>query len=324
MLCFEAMRKIVLQLKMAEWGIYGIGDGTAGTFLAQHFATLGPYFGDLDPFNWPHSPFVNEPTQLELKFNEKMIQMTEIMSNGSLQDVSLLDLSAFGSTIAWLNRNHSRESSWPIEMNFEVLKRCKGNCQIMVEEYKTLLDDWKNYMTMVIQNNPSPTFTPLMKKNGFFDFTKHIKKDLKTFLIAIHGSQLSPAKKPSSIWRDTAHAMFKNKKDNRFVNENGLYDKLIVDCTFQRNLLRMTSFENKNGGCDESFHPTLTTRGFCQTFNGKTGSETWRESNITNEFQELFPMEHSDKIFDGAGDTEGDKLFLNFKSLSFFFIKTFS
>ena len=183
------------------------------------------------------------------------------------------------------------------------MKGCKGNCQTMAEEYKTLLDDWKNYMTMVIQNNPSPTFTPLMKKNGFFDFTKHIKKDLKTFLIAIFGSQLSPAKKPSSIWRDTAHAMFKNKKDNRFINENGLYDKLIADCKFQRNMLRMTSFENKHGGCDESFLPTLTTRGFCQTFNGQTGSETWRESNITNEFQKLFPMEHSDKIFDGAGDT---------------------
>ena len=304
------MRKIVLQLKMAEWGIYGIVDGTAGTFLTQHFSTLGPYFGDMDPYNWPHSPFVNEPTQLELKFNEKMIQMTEIMSNGSLQDVSILDLSAFGSTISWLNRNHKRESSWPIEMNFEVLKRCKGSCQTMVEEYKTLLDDWKNYMTMVVQNNPHPLFTPLMTKNEFFDFTKHIKNDLKTFLIAIHGSQLSPAKKPSSIWRETAHAMFKNNKDDRVIAEKGLYDKLIADCTFQRNLLRKTSFENENGGC-ESFHPTLTTRGFCHTFNGKTGSETWRESNITNEFQALFPMDHSEKIFDGAGDTEGDKLIFN-------------
>ena len=305
-LCFETMRKIVLQLKMAEWGIYGIGDGTAGTFLAQHFATLGPYFGDLDPFNWPHSPFVNEPTQLELKFNEKMIQMTEIVSNGSLQDVSLLDLSAFGSTIAWLNRNHSRESSWPIEMNFEVLKRCQGNCQIMVEEYKTLLDDWKNYMTMVIQNDPHPIFSPLMENNNFFDFTNHIKIDFKTFLIAIYGSQLSPSKNTTTIWRDTAYSMFKNLKDNRVIAEMGLYDKLIADCTFQRNLLRMTSFENKYGGCDESFHPTLTSRGFCQTFNGRKGSETWRESNITNAFQTLFPMEHSEKIFGGAGDTEGN------------------
>ena len=219
-LCFETMRKIVLQLKMAEWGIYGIGDGTAGTFLAQHFSTLGPYFGDKDPYNWPHSPFVNEPTQLELKFNEKMIQMTEIVSNGSLQDVSLLDLSAFGSTIAWLNRNHSRESSWPIEMNFEVLKRCQGNCQIMVEEYKTLLDDWKNYMTMVIQNDPHPIFSPLMENNIFFDFTNHIKIDFKTFLIAIYGSQLSPSKNTTTIWRDTAYSMFKNLKDNFKLTKN--------------------------------------------------------------------------------------------------------
>ena len=177
---------------------------------------------------------------------------------------------------------------------------------------------------MVIQNDPSPIFSPLMKKNEFFDFTKHIKKDFKTFLIAIHGSQLSPSKNSSSIWRDTAYSMFKNMKDDRVIAETGLFDKLIADCTFQRNLLRMTSFENKNGGCDESFHPTLTTRGFCQTFNGQTGSETWRESNITNEFQKLFPMKHSDRMFYGAGDTEGDKLFLNFKSLLFLFIDTFS
>ena len=238
--------------------------------------------------------------------------MTDIISNGSLQDVSILDLSAFGSTIAWLNRNHNRESSWPIEMNFEVLKRCKGNCQTMVEEYKTLLDDWKSYMTMVIQNDPRLSFTPLMTKNEFFDFTKDVKKDLKTFLIAIHGSQLNPAKKSLSIWRDTAHAMFKNNKDDSVIAEKGLYDKLIPECMFQRNLLRKTSFDNKNGGC-EFFYPSLTTRGFCQTFNGQTGSETWRESNITNEFQTLFPMDHSDKIFDGAGATEGNVLTLNVK-----------
>ena len=44
--CLESTRKIVVQLKMIEWRLFGIGQATAGLYLAQHFSTLGPYFGD--------------------------------------------------------------------------------------------------------------------------------------------------------------------------------------------------------------------------------------------------------------------------------------
>ena len=44
--CLESTRKIVVQLKMIEWRLFGIGQATAGLYLAQHFSTLGQYFGD--------------------------------------------------------------------------------------------------------------------------------------------------------------------------------------------------------------------------------------------------------------------------------------
>ena len=39
--CLEITRKLVLQLKMLEWGILGLGDGLAGSFQAYHYSTIG-------------------------------------------------------------------------------------------------------------------------------------------------------------------------------------------------------------------------------------------------------------------------------------------
>merc|ERR1712223_431051 len=80
--CYEITRKIVLQLKMIEWGIYGLGDGTAGMFLANHYSTLGPYFGDKFGHDWPHSPLLKEPSKLELAFYQQMTQITKELTNG--------------------------------------------------------------------------------------------------------------------------------------------------------------------------------------------------------------------------------------------------
>ena len=90
--CSENTRKIVLQLKMIELGFYGLGDGSAGMFLADHYSQVGPYFGNLDEHEWPHSPFVNEPSLLELNLNQKMMEMTDILSHGKLKDVRAADL----------------------------------------------------------------------------------------------------------------------------------------------------------------------------------------------------------------------------------------
>ena len=74
---------------------------------------------------------------------------------------------------------------------------------------------------------------------------KFIKQDMKTFLIAIHGSVLNPAKKSLPIWRETAKLVFKNLENHKVVSENGMYDKLIMECAFRRNLLKRGDFDNE-------------------------------------------------------------------------------
>lgn len=44
--CFEVTREIVVRLKMIEWGLFGLGEATAGLYLAYHFSKIGPYFGE--------------------------------------------------------------------------------------------------------------------------------------------------------------------------------------------------------------------------------------------------------------------------------------
>ena len=291
---------------MIEWRINGAEDGAAGTFLANHYSTLGPYFGNLDGHDWPHSPLANEPKKLELGFNQKMVEMTEIISNGTLKNVSLLDLPSFGSSIAWLHRHHRRESNWQTEINFETLQATDESFYNVFAEYKNLLESWENYLVKIYHNYPDASFTTSMESNKFFNFTKHIRTDFKTFLIAIHGSHLSPAKNTTPVWRDTAQKVFQSMENKDHVLKNGLYDKLIMRCTLRKDLLKRNYFyEGDGGGGCDLFLPTLTSKGFCYSFNGQTAIDTWIPHEVVSEFQNLFPLHHSDEYFYGAGPTEG-------------------
>ena len=49
--CLESTRKVVVQLKMIEWRLFGIGQATAGVYLGYHYSMLGPYYGDLEGRN---------------------------------------------------------------------------------------------------------------------------------------------------------------------------------------------------------------------------------------------------------------------------------
>ena len=49
--CLESTRKIVVLLKMIEWRLLGIGEATAGLYLAYHYSMIGPYFGDVEGKN---------------------------------------------------------------------------------------------------------------------------------------------------------------------------------------------------------------------------------------------------------------------------------
>ena len=111
--------------------------------------------------------------------------------------------------------------------------------------------------------------------------------------------------------------MFNNTREEGFVNRNSIFDKVIIDCAFRENLKK--KMPSSDGGC-EGFNPSLTTNGMCYTFNGKGTSKLWKPSEITNTFNDLFPLNSSlDKTFGGSGTVQGSyrhllKYYLNSKS----------
>ena len=64
----------------------------------------------------------------------------------------------------------------------------------------------------------------------------------------------------------------------------------------------------------ELFTPTLTTNGLCYSFNSENYSSVWKESEITNTFNELFPHNNSAEFFQGAEVTDGEFLIQMFYS----------
>ena len=152
---------------------------------------LGPYFGDIGGNEWPHSPLHKDPTALAKDFNQLLTKLTYEMSTGILKNVSLLDLPAFGSTIGTLKKDLKRQFIWPTKVNFELFKANPGvNRTRVFESYKSLTDDWLNYMEQLDKIHHQNYFTPEMKNNKFFNFTQYVKDDMKTFLTAVSGNYL--------------------------------------------------------------------------------------------------------------------------------------
>ena len=78
--CLETKREVVVRLKMIEWGLLGLGEATAGLYLAFHYGKLGPYFGNKDTNLWPHNPLSKNATELELALNELFMDITKALS----------------------------------------------------------------------------------------------------------------------------------------------------------------------------------------------------------------------------------------------------
>ena len=55
-------------------------------------------------------------------------------------------------------------------------------------QYKTLLEDWSNYIDKLYENDHDASFTPDMESNIFVDFTRLTNVDMKTFIIAMAGN----------------------------------------------------------------------------------------------------------------------------------------
>ena len=98
--------------------------------------------------------------------------------------------------------------------------------------------------------------------------------------------------------------MFNNTREEGFVNRNSIFDKVIIDCAFREDL-RRKKVPDLAGGCD-GFQPSLTTGGFCYTFNGKESSSLWKSSEMINTFSNVFPSNLTgNKKFGGSRTAQG-------------------
>ena len=146
--CLEGTRELIIRLEMLKRGMYDLEKASAGLFLAYHHNLVGPYFGDADGNEWPHIPLHKKPTPLEHDFDQLLMNITFQMSNQTLENISLLDLPAFGSTIGTLKRGLKKQFVWPIKTNFAIFKTTQAeNESTLFESYKTVTEDWANYMS---------------------------------------------------------------------------------------------------------------------------------------------------------------------------------
>ena len=192
----EDIREVVIRLKMIEWGIHGLGGASAGLFLAYHHLKLGPYFGDVDGNEWPYIPLHKKPTNLEYNFNQLLSNITFAMSNETLNNISILDLPAFGSTIGTLKKGLKEQFVWPTKFNFALLEinptaQEKRNIPMV---YKSLTEDWAEHMRQVYKKDYVSSFTSDMEKNVQLNFTSFIQSNMAAFLTAIAGNKSSSMK----------------------------------------------------------------------------------------------------------------------------------
>ena len=306
--CLKTMRDIIIQLKLISWGYYGAAGSTAGIFLAYNRELIGPYFTNSQNNKWPFHPLHKEPSVLEVQFNNYLMQLTEKLSNGTSK-ASILDMAAFGSSHLSLNSLKTSEANWPLEVNFAILETEK-NLTLLFSQYKKLMVLWGKYMDVVDKNMSfaAASFPPNIMKNDF-NFTQIIAEDLSTFLKIVIASHPSALKKDITTWTDLSRVVFNKTLDPEYVNENGVHDEFIMDCSFSRNMLKKsTKLSELSGGC-EFFDRTLTNKGVCYSFNAGDQLNAWKPSKITKAFHDFVESNHVDHRFAGAGSNEGN----NFK-----------
>ena len=115
--------------------------------------------------------------------------MTEVLSDGRLRNISILDFPAFGSKMDHIEKDHQKSPTWPTEVNFALHNSLNGNLSQVFFQHKNLLEDWKHHMESLYDADSAGTFTYRMQNNEILNFTKYIKEDMKTFLLSLAGNK---------------------------------------------------------------------------------------------------------------------------------------
>ena len=305
--CIERLRNIIIQLKLIEWGYYGTAEATGGLYLAYHAKKIGNYFKNSIDNKWPYNPLHNEPNLLEIKLNELLVKATEEISYGKLKGTSILDLPAYGSRVLSLDHHQITKANWQNEINFAIYNSGHGNLTHAFSHYKNLSHLWREYIGNVNDDKPiSDLHFPPSIIHNHFNFSHHITEDLSTFFKVITGSFTTALKGTQPIWYETAKAVFNITKNQEFVETYGLYDKVIMDCSFQEDLTKKI-FKNSEsqGGC-HYFNQSLTNNGLCYSFNALKPSSLWKPSKLIPLLEENARKDDFAHKFGGTGATRGN------------------
>ena len=110
--------------------------------------------------------------------------------------------------------------------------------------------------------------------------------------------------KLNAIWKRAAEKVFGATLDEQFVDTNGLFDKLFLDCSFKEKF--MATGVPLTGKCD-LFQQSLTSNGLCLSFNAETPSNLWNDSiSLAKAIEENGPTMPNEILkFAGAGPNEG-------------------
>ena len=166
---------------------------------------------------------------------------------------------------------------------------------------KDLKHLWLNY----IENPSSNDFPPDVTNITAFNFTNYILEDMSTFLIVYAASFPTVGSQEiiEKLFSTASNKLFSDTKPDDYVKRYGYYDKLIVDCVYQKPFLN--HHPNVTEGCQE-FQPLLTSNGLCHSFNGIDTAQIWYTSDMIQSFNTIFGTSNTQtKKFRGIDQSEG-------------------
>ena len=138
-------------------------------------------------------------------------------------------------------------------------------------------------------------------------FSNDIVEEFSTFFKVISGSFPTALKETQkTIWFETAKVVFNDTLHRDFVEKYGLYDKVIMGCSFREDLTKKKLKDTESRGGCQYFQQSLTNNGLCYSFNTLKPSSIWKTSQLINLLEENAKKDDFDYRYGGTGATRGN------------------
>ena len=114
------------------------------------------------------------------------------------------------------------------------------------------------------------------------------------------------------MWQGIANSVFKQTIDDDIVENKGIFDKSIIQCSFKKRLAKTNQRKFvASSGC-ELFQQTLTNNGLCYSFNALKSSNIWRPSKVIEAFERNLNRQQQKSLqnYAGAGTNEGKQVLI--------------